>query len=51
MFLSRHAGRPGEENVLTPQQVRQWWSRLDQRAAQGPLLAGSGVFAVPATRP
>lgn len=51
MLLSRHVDRLGEENVLTPQQVRQWWSQLDQRAAEGPLIAGSGVFVVAATRP
>jgi len=31
MLLGRHAGRLGEQNVLTPQQVRQWWSQLDRR--------------------
>jgi hypothetical protein len=51
MLLSRHAGRPGEQNALTPRQVRQWWSQLDQRAAQGPLIAGGSVFAAAATRP
>jgi SAM-dependent methyltransferase len=51
MLLSRHVDRLGEENMLTPQQVRQWWSQLDQRAAEGPLIAGRGVFVVAATRP
>jgi SAM-dependent methyltransferase len=51
MFLSRHLDRLGDKNVLTPQQVRQWWSQLDQRAAEGPLIAGTGVLAAAATRP
>ena len=51
MLLSRHVDRLGEENMLTPQQVRQWWFQLDQRAAEGPLIAGSSVFDVAATRP
>ena len=36
MFLSRHAGRPGDENALTPQQVTQL------RAISEAMIAASG---------
>jgi ubiquinone/menaquinone biosynthesis C-methylase UbiE len=50
MLVARQIDRLQEESVLAPHQVRQWWSQLDQRAAESPLTTGSSAFLVAATK-
>ena len=51
MLFRRPADRLCEQGILTRGQARQWWSQLNQRAADGRLIIGATAFLVTGIKP